>query len=292
MGTHRTYKLAVTVFKRWLKKEKNIDDLSFSRFTSELAREFKSYLEVDLGNSPATITNRFAAFKSMLTTARDEEIVDASFRPLAGIKVRGKKSKKQIPSREEVAQFSMLDVDPNRRVWHTRNLYLFCVNMAGLRFGDAVSLRWANVVDDRLQWQTSKTNKQRLIYIPQEVREILDLYRNENGPELDENAFIFPFLKGNEHLRRSQLNKPIQVANTNCNLNLKSLWKQSGSAKYYSFHTSRHFFATDSLRRGMRVEVLQHLLTHSTLNQTMEYAQIANEDMDAAMKAYEAAKQA
>jgi site-specific recombinase XerD len=42
----------------------------------------------------------------------------------------------------------------------------------------------------------------------------------------------------------------------------------------------------------MRVEVLQHLLTHSTLNQTMEYAQIANEDMDAAMKAYEAAKQA
>jgi hypothetical protein len=40
----------------------------------------------------------------------------------------------------------------------------------------------------------------------------------------------------------------------------------------------------------MREEVLQHLFTHSTLIQTMEYAQIANEDMDAAMGAYEIAK--
>jgi integrase len=183
----------------------------------------------------------------------------------------------------------MADLKPDSMAFHARNMYLFCANMAGLRFGDAVSLRWANITSDRLQWQTRKTNKQRLVYIPQAARDILDFYRQPGDTPI---GFVFPFLRGHEFEDAAFIYRKISKLNSNCNASLKSAWRYAGVGHEYSFHTSRHYFATDSLRRGMRVEVLQHLLTHSSLNQTMEYAQIANEDMDAAMRAYEVAKNA
>lgn len=289
LGTLRNYRNTLKCFRRFLKDKKRIENLTFSRVTSELAGEYKSYLEMDLGNSPNTIVNKFAGLKSIMTAAREAGIVEQGFRPFTGLKTKRKKSKKMIPSREEFAALEMMELKPESMAYHTRNMYLFCANMAGLRFGDAVSLRWANLMGDRLQWQTRKTNKQRLVYIPQSAREILDQYRQ---PEDAPMGFIFPFLRGHEFKDAAFHYNKIRIVSTNCNAALKKVWLDAGVGKEYSFHTSRHYFATDSLRRGMRVEVLQHLLTHSSLDQTMEYAQIANEDMDDAMRAYEAAKQA
>ena len=294
MGTLRNYRNALNCFRKWLREAKKKDDLPFNQLTHDIGREYKSYLEIDLGNGPNTVVTKFAALKSGLSAARDAGIVEQSFQPLTGMKMRLPKTKKMIPTREEMAKFEMVELEQGSLIWHTRNLYLFCANMAGIRFGDAVSLRWANVVGDRLQWQTRKTSKQRLVYIPEAAREILNHYRKGNKSPIDPIAigYVFPFLEGKESLAPAQLHSPINIVNTNCNTRLKKIWRKSGCMKEYSFHTSRHFFATDSLRRGMRVEVLQHLLTHSSLDQTMQYAQIANEDMDAAMRAYEVAKNA
>jgi integrase len=287
LGTLNNYRNTLNCFRTFLSEVKGFEDLTFSRFTLELASEFKTYIEMDLGNSPNTIVNKFAGLKSIMSAAREAGIVEHGFRPLAGLKTKGKKNKKMIPSREEFAALEMVDLKPESNAFHIRNMYLFCANMAGLRFGDAVSLRWANITGDRLQWQTRKTNKQRLVYIPQAARDILDQYRQTDDTAI---GFVFPFLRGQEFQEEAVIYHRIRQIGPNCNASLKTAWRYAGVGHEFSFHTSRHYFATDSLRRGMRVEVLQHLLTHSSLNQTMEYAQIANEDMDAAMRAYEAAK--
>jgi integrase len=289
LGTLKNYRNTLTCFQTFLREVKRCEDLTFSRFTLELASEFKTYIEMDLGNSPNTIVNKFAGLKSIMSAAREAGIVEQGFRPLAGLKTKGRKKKKSIPTRDEFTALEMADLKPNSMAYHARNMYLFCANMAGLRFGDAVSLRWANITSDRLQWQTRKTNKQRLVYIPQAARDILDYYRQPGDTPI---GFVFPFLRGHEFEDAAFIYRKISKLNSNCNASLKSAWRNAGVGNEYSFHTSRHYFATDSLRRGMRVEVLQHLLTHSSLNQTMEYAQIANEDMDAAMRAYEVAKNA
>lgn len=46
--------------------------------------------------------------------------------------------------------------------------------------------------------------------------------------------------------------------------------------KGYSLHSLRHSFATNMLNAGMRLEVLQQLLGHQTIDMTLRYARISN----------------
>lgn len=53
--------------------------------------------------------------------------------------------------------------------------------------------------------------------------------------------------------------------------------KTSGlSHKRYSLHSLRHTFATDLLNAGMRIECLQQLLGHSSLEMTLRYARLSD----------------
>lgn len=47
----------------------------------------------------------------------------------------------------------------------------------------------------------------------------------------------------------------------------------------YCWHRLRHTFATERLRNGMRIEVLQVMMGHSRLEQTLAYARISSEDI-------------
>ena len=62
------------------------------------------------------------------------------------------------------------------------------------------------------------------------------------------------------------------------NRELKKISRSLGIRKVVSFHASRHTFATCFLRAGGKVEMLQKLLGHSTINQTMEYVHILNQE--------------
>jgi integrase/recombinase XerD len=282
-GTAGTYRSTLRCFGKWLDKS----TLPFRDIDFSLARRYRDYLENERGNKPATVVVKFATLKSMLSHAREAGVVKRDFQPFTGLSIRRDKSRKVIPSQDEMAAIEAVELKPGSNYEHVRNLYLFCANMAGLRFSDAITLRWAQVAGERLRWQTKKTNKQRLVYMPQKARDIISRYERPGQQRSD---FIFPLLRGLETADLETLHLKCNHKNINCNATLRRICKLAGLERTFSFHTSRHYFATDSLRRGMRVEVLQHLLTHSSLNQTMEYAQIVNEDMDAAMMAYEEAK--
>ncbi len=58
---------------------------------------------------------------------------------------------------------------------------------------------------------------------------------------------------------------------------MKKTLKRAGlSGKGYSLHSLRHTFATDMLNAGLRVEVLQQLLGHKTIEITMRYARMSD----------------
>ena len=58
---------------------------------------------------------------------------------------------------------------------------------------------------------------------------------------------------------------------------MKKILERAGlSGKGYSLHSLRHTFATDMLNAGLRVEVLQRLLGHQSLDITMRYARMSN----------------
>ena len=58
---------------------------------------------------------------------------------------------------------------------------------------------------------------------------------------------------------------------------MKKILERAGlSGKGYSLHSLRHTFATDMLNAGLRLEVLQQLLGHKTIEITMRYARISD----------------
>lgn len=52
----------------------------------------------------------------------------------------------------------------------------------------------------------------------------------------------------------------------------------------YELHRFRHTFATERLRAGMKIERLQVVLGHSSIQQTLAYAKLLNEDLQTAME--------
>jgi len=58
---------------------------------------------------------------------------------------------------------------------------------------------------------------------------------------------------------------------------MKHTMKRAGlSHKKYSLHHLRHTFATEMLNSGMRIEVLQQILGHQSIEQTMRYARLSD----------------
>ena len=54
--------------------------------------------------------------------------------------------------------------------------------------------------------------------------------------------------------------------------------------KNVSTHTARHTFATQYLEHGGRVEILQKILGHSTISQTMEYVHLIDASVRKSME--------
>lgn len=59
---------------------------------------------------------------------------------------------------------------------------------------------------------------------------------------------------------------------------MKKTLERAGLAyKKYSLHSLRHTFATEMINSGMRIEVLQQLLGHNSIEMTMKYARLSDE---------------
>ena len=64
-----------------------------------------------------------------------------------------------------------------------------------------------------------------------------------------------------------------QISYVACWMVMKKALERTGlDHKGYSLHSLRHTFATDMLNAGMRLEVLQQLLGHKSIDITMRYA--------------------
>ena len=276
-GTARNYQSTFQQFATWLRDHKRMPDLSFARLTAGLASEFKFYLEHELSLHPNSVKVKFAALRRVMNLAQREGIISESQNTLRRIETPGRKTQKAIPSAMEMEQIEALELKPGSRLWHSRNLYLFSSRMAGLRFGDAVTLRWEQVQGERLHWTTRKTSKSMRLFIPPAASAILDQYRNES-PRGDD--FVFSFLSGKE----GEISKQLGRINVRVNADLKRICSLAGLSKSYSFHSARHYFATHALRGGMRVELLKEIMSHSSLEQTMQYVRIVGADLDEAMK--------
>ncbi|MEM0998622.1 MAG: site-specific integrase [Bacteroidota bacterium] len=284
-GTARNYRNTFNQLRDWLKTHRGNPDLNFASFSTGVATEFKRYLEQTLGNHPNTIKVKFAALRRVMNQAQREGIIQPTQNILRAISTPSRKREKRIPNPEQMQAIERVAINPGSRLWHTRNLFLFSARMAGMHFADVLKLRWNMIQGKHLVWTTTKTNKPMRLLMPDCAREILEVYRSNTASPTD---YIFPFLQEFQGLEPGQHHRRIGVINTHCNRDLSRICKLAGLHERFSFHSARHFFATQALRKGMRVELLKEIMSHSSIKQTLQYVRIVGDDLDQAMRALDA----
>jgi len=149
---------------------------------------------------------------------------------------------------------------------HTRDRALFLLLLrTGMRVGELLDLRAVDV---------NLPEKKILIYIGEKNYRGRVVYLSEDAVEAAE-AWLTVRDSQQDMLFYSNRQSVLSYAAVR-NRFKKYLEKAELSSKGYTIHCLRHTFASELLNAGLRLEVLQQLLGHSSLEVTRQYARLTD----------------
>lgn len=273
-------------------EDKGQKDMTFSDLTPALLSDFEAYLQKEKSQKnrkegrrlhPNYIRTLLVKFRALVNKAINEGLMPADKYPFRSHPIPKEISTgREALDESEVAAIVALEYPEGGWLWHTKNAFLFSYYCAGIRAGDLLVLRWANIKEEgnRLEYIMSKNHKQRTFLMPFQARQILSLYRTESSKPYD---YIFPLLDcGAAYAKSTDINTmPVdlkkalfsQIYSKNALLNryLKKMAKDAGIDKPLSFHISRHTFASIALKNKLDSRLVQDWLAHSSLSTTERY---------------------
>ncbi len=225
--------------------------LPFHQINAQFLRRFKAWLrQKELAEN--TIATKIKVLKTYLNLARNQDGFKFTF-PDAELKGRVFDSKIVYLTREEIqkAQAVYEDYILPQHLKNTLQYFLFSC-FTGVRFGDIERLTRENIIGNYLVFVPHKTKKKgRTLKIP--LTKAAKRYLNPKGPLFN-------------HV----------IHNVKTNANLKLIARFIGTKTKLTFHVSRHTFATQFLEIGNSIEVLQKLMDHSNIRETMGYAHVTD----------------
>ena len=241
--THESYLDAVTGLARYYKQPP--DQLS-----SEQVRQYLLYLERE----------RHLAWNSLNVAASGLRFLyfdTLKWEPVK-LEIPPRTTPRRLPevlSREEVDR--LISAIPNLK----HRTLLMTIYAAGLRVGEAVSLRVGDIDSARMTIRVvqGKGAKDRYTILSPRLLENLRQYWKQYHPK----EYLFEGSKPNHHIHESVPQKTYNRAK-----------KQAGIHKGIGVHTLRHCFATHLLEAGVDLRTIQTLLGHNSISTTMLYLQV------------------
>ena len=175
-------------------------------------------------------------------------------------KIRRPESKREYMTIEELRAL----ISTPMKNESVKQAYLFSC-FCGLRISDIISLKWKDVFVDRGQYRlaVSMQKTKEPIYLPLSPEALK--WMPERGEKTSEDHVF-------------DLPSPTMI-----NTLLKPWAKAAGIDKRFSFHTSRHTFATMMLTLGADLYTTSKLLGHADVKMTQVYAKIINQKKDDAV---------
>ncbi|MEP4095786.1 site-specific integrase [Reichenbachiella sp.] len=245
--------------------------LMFSQIDYEFCCQFELFL-IDKGLGKNSIHKEFKNFKKFLAVAIRKGLFEAEKDPFKTFKVKTTPTEITFLTEKEIFTLENIDLSDTPERIQILDLYLFGV-YTGLRFSDVMNLTNDMIIKaQRNEW------KLEVKMIKTEGFVLLPLAELYNGKAIKiaqryldtdcTDTKLFP------SFTNQYVNRELKVIDKRANLN-----------KNLKFHSSRHTFATTLLNRGVRIEAVQKLLGHSSLDQTQVYAKLLNTSIINELKA-------
>ena len=232
-----------------LKKYK--ENLFFYEIDKKQIEDIRIFLKVKMKNETNTISTFFKNFKKYLNVAIDRGIK----MPIKSTEIKRPtfKSHRTFLMPEEINKMFLYWKSEFINETHKNILAKFLFScFTGLRISDIKKIDQDNFFGGYLVFVAEKTGKLQRI-------------------QLNESAKLF-----------IGKNKPFDSDYTDeyTNRTIKDICKILGIKKHVTYHVSRHTFATNFIISGGNVTVLQKLLAHSKIEDTMIYVHIAESVTD------------
>jgi site-specific recombinase XerD len=229
--------------------------IPFNDLDLKWIEKFKIHLRDTLKNSDTTIASNIAIVKKFLGIAKKDGIkINFDLDDLIVGSTKGNRTYLLANELQKCLNYYFSDfISPNNRL--ILGYFLFsCMN--GLRISNVQGLTRSQLMSNDFSLVLVKGNRDKNMILNKTAKQIID-----HEPLLFTKKFV------DQHL----------------NDEIKKIMRTLGINKKVTFHVARHTFATLFLKAGGKVEMLQMLLGHSTISQTMIYVHIVQDEANKEM---------
>jgi site-specific recombinase XerD len=254
-STMRSNFATLVVFLSYLKKERG--RTSLETITRDDLSSFIEH-EQDRGMQPNTVSTRLRLLYAFLRYLVDREVVHPDLLKRK-LRVKVPEALPRAIDPEDVQQFLAVIEKPRDRA------LILVLLRTGMRIGELLATRMSEVNLREKQIiirEAQKTRVGRVAYLSEDACEALTIWLNQRDP-------------GKECLFYGQGRQ--RLSYTAIRMRFAKYLEAAGLAhKGYSLHCLRHTCATELLNAGMRLECLQQLLGHSSIEMTRRYARLTD----------------
>lgn len=257
--TRAAYNSDLTAFARWA-SEGGIEP---DAVTPKVIRRYAGLLGAER-LSPATVSRKLAALRSLYRALREHELVQANPAEL----VSGPKKPQQLPTvlkPEQVAE--LLDRVPASGPLELRDRAMLELTYAsGLRAEELLTLTMGSVDFDAEEVRVEgKGGKTRVVPVGEPAVRALTAYLERGRPVLLRDRAV-------DALFLSRTGRPLSTSDLRRRL---AGWaRKAGLAGAVHPHALRHSFATHLLDGGADLRAIQELLGHSRISTTQIYTRV------------------
>ncbi len=243
--------------KQFLTFLKNIDKGRIEKLRREELEAFIEH-EQDRGLAPVSVYTQLAAIKAFINYLIKEGIVDREVLARS-IRVKVPESLPRAIDPEDIKQLlSVLEKTFDRAM-------VMVLLRTGMRIGELLKTTADDInLRDRTIHisEESKTSTARIVYLNDDASQALQAWL-----KIRDERKHFVFYTTRNH------NMGYAAARVRFNNNIA---KAGLANKGYTLHCLRHTFATEMLNAGMRLEVLQQILGHASIEVTRRYARLTD----------------
>jgi len=271
-----------------------MEDVGVDSLTDVTPTDIESYMSYmsNQGYSPKTMHIRYTALKSVFDylSERENLMEESPFEPLeySDFSSIMNGTKKENTTKEEMTYVTPEQVD--KIVDHLsapklRNeLIVRLMFQTGMREIEANTTRIDDVDrEERSVKIHGKGSKNRTVYYQPSLDILLSQwidggYRASNqAAQSSDNLFI---TNTSEQLSRGRISRIIKNAAKDAGINEVMYVDQNGLERWkYTAHSLRHGHAVEALKSGIDVRTVQKHMGHSSLEQTMKYLRLVEDDV-------------